>query len=421
MFPPGVCPPPVNPGSGRPVAFIRDDYGGVVGPGIAVHRIGITVETCLQVLEIRRGVADGPFVRIRAQSVPGLLEGAVVGPEIQPVSGTRESEAVGCRVPRILEVVLTELLGRGHIQRPDIHVGDFPHGIVEDLSAGMGRKELIITWNLQIADERVLQFPDDGMGLPVFQRCPEPDHRTLRPDFQAQGEGLAAHAVVLQEDRVCLFCDSGLFIGPGNLDFLLLRRVVIQSPEGLSAGIVPSVHGQFLQPSVCVDFHFRLRQSAPVAQHEPADVVVQGPVLRLGRLGQLRESIGTGIEGDGFLPVETGLLVFLHIAADPVLQGGDVFPGEDQFPFPVRAQPPAGHLVGDSRILHFQLHAAQTGLPDGRDGLFERMPSFVPEVPVPIGLHPGLVDAQLFPMPVSRSQVIGNPIQPLAVSVAVFR
>ena len=355
-------------------------------------------------------MADGSFVRIRAQSVPGLLERAVVGSEIQSVSGTRESKAVGRCIPWILQVVLAELLGRGHIQRPDIHVGDFPHGIVEDLSACMGCKELIIIRNLQMADERVLQFPDDGMGFPVFQRCSEPDHRSLRPDFQAQGEGLAAHAVVLQEDRVRLSGNPGVFIGPGNLDFLLLRRVVIQSPEGLSAGIVPSVHGQFLQPSVCVDFHFRLRQSAPVAQHEPADVVVQGPVLRLGRLGQLRESIGTGIEGDGFLPVETGLLVFLHIAADPVLQGGDIISGEDQFPFPVRPQPPAGHLSGDSRILHFQFHAAQTGLPDGRDGLFERMPSFVPEVPVPVGLHPGLVDAQLFPMLVSRRQVIGDPV-----------
>ena len=229
----------------------------------------------------------------------------------------------------------------------------------------MGGKKLIITRNLQVPDERVLQFPDDGMGFPVLQRCPEPDHRTLRPDFQAQGEGLAAHAVVLQEDRVRLPGDPGMFISPGNLDFLLLRRVVIQPPKGLSAGIVAPVHGQFLQPSVRIHFQLCPWQFAPVAQHKPADVVVQGPVLRPGGFGQLCESIGTGIEGDGFLPIKTGVLVFLHIVADPVLQGGDILPGEDKFSFPVRAQLPAGHLAGDSRILHFQFHAAQTGLPDG--------------------------------------------------------
>ena len=42
------------------------------------------------------------------------------------------------------------------------------------------------------------------------------------------------------------------------------------------------------------------------------------------------------------------------------------------------------------------------------------------EVPVPVGLHPGLVDSELFPVFVARGQVVGNPVEFLALRVATL-
>ena len=73
LVPPTVSPIAVNAGSLRPVSFVRDDHGRIVGPGIAAEGIWITVESCFHPCEIALG-AHLSFRRIGPEPMPGLLE-----------------------------------------------------------------------------------------------------------------------------------------------------------------------------------------------------------------------------------------------------------------------------------------------------------------------------------------------------------
>ena len=420
MVPPGIGPAAVNAGCSRPVTLVGHHHGGVVAPAVTVQDIGIAVEARFQVLEVFRHVADASLIRIGAEAVPGLLEGSVVAAEIQPVLFSGEGKTIGSRVAGVLEVVLAEFLGGSHVQRPGVHVGNLSHRVLKNLSAGVRGEELVFLRNLQMAYQGILQLPDNGVRFVVFHGGPKADQGAFRPDFQPEGKGLPVHAVVVQEDGVGNLPYKGRFIGPGNLDFFLLRGVVIQAPEGLAAGVVVSPEGKLLKAALRVNFYLGLFQLAAVPQHEAADVVVEGVVPGFRRGGQLGEGIGARVEGDGFLSVETGILEFLHVMAHAVLEGVHIGPGEGELSGTVRSHHAFLHFVQYCGILEFQLHAAHVGLPDGGDSLGKGMALTGLVVPVPVGLHPGLVYPQVFPVFVAGAHVIGNPVEALSGGMAIL-
>ena len=92
-----------------------------------------------------------------------------------------------------------------------------------------------------MADERILQLPDNGMGLVVHYGGAKAHHVAIGPDFQAE---VKIHAppnpAIIQKEGIALLPQDRRFVGPGNLNLLLLRRVVVKAPEGRSAGIVPA-------------------------------------------------------------------------------------------------------------------------------------------------------------------------------------
>ena len=163
-----------------------------------------------------------------------------------------------------------------------------------------------------------------------------------------------------------------------------------------------------------------MRQSALVAQNETAYVVIELTVFRYRGGGKLGKRIASAVQGDGSFAVEAGIFEFLHVAANPVLQGGHVIGRENKTPSAVGAHLSAIHFVGYARVFELQFHAAHIGLLDGGNGLVKWVCPFFMKVPVPVGLHPGLVDAQLLPVFVSRSHVIGNPVQALACRMAIL-
>ena len=127
-------------------------------------------KNCLRIPELKKRLLF-TFGIIALCRLASMIPCPGVNPAgLKAVFSANKGIAVGSGVARILQVVLAELLGRGHIERPGIHVGDFPNRVVEDLSAGMGGEKPVIGRNLQVADERVLQFADDGMGLMVLYR-----------------------------------------------------------------------------------------------------------------------------------------------------------------------------------------------------------------------------------------------------------
>ncbi len=284
----------------------------------------------------------------------------------------------------------------------------------------MRGEELVILRNPEVADQGILQFPDDGVRLVVLKGDSEAYQGAFRPHFQMQGECLSAHMVVVQEYRVGNLPHDGCFIGSGNFDFFLLRCVVIQAPEGLATGIVASSESEFLQTALRVNFYLGLFQLAAVSQHEAADVVVEGMVPGFRRSGQLGKGVGARVEGDGFLSVETGILEFLHVMAHAVLEGVHIGPGEGELSGTVRSHHAFLHFVQYCGILEFQLHAAHVGLPDGGDSLGKGMALTGLVVPVPVGLHPGLVYPQVFPVFVAGAHVIGNPVEALSGGMAIL-
>ena len=73
-------------------------------------------------LEIRCCVPDCPFVRVSSETVPCLLKRNIMRSEIQSVLLSDEGEAVGGCIARILQIVLAELLSRGHVERTNVYV-----------------------------------------------------------------------------------------------------------------------------------------------------------------------------------------------------------------------------------------------------------------------------------------------------------
>ena len=184
----------------------------------------------------------GHLVRIGAEPVPGLLEREVVGTEIKAVSLPGEGEAVGRRIPGILQVVLAELLGGGHIEGARVHVGDLADGVVEDLATGVRGEQPVAFRKRQVAYERVLQFADDGMRLLVLQMDREAHlpvlqgNRQVQPHIQRVRPG--NERMVVDEDSVLRGVHERQLFLSRHLNLLLFQRVVIQSPQPAAPGIV---------------------------------------------------------------------------------------------------------------------------------------------------------------------------------------
>ena len=101
-----------------------------------------------------------------------------------------------------------------------------------------------------------------------------------------------------------------------------------------------------------------------------------------------------------------------------VLQGRDIGCIENEFPVPVGAFASVCHLRGHTGILQLQFHTHAV-FPDGCQRFVKRMASFLFEVPIPVGLHPGLVDSQFLPVLITGPHVIGNPVQTLSSGMAM--
>ena len=79
--------------------------------------------------------------------------------------------------------------------------------------------------------------------------------------------------------------------------------------------------------------------------------------------------------------------------AHTALEGGDIGPRENRVALPVGAHAPLRHLVQYAGVLKFQFHAAEVVILDGLEGVFKGVSAFVLIIPVPVGLHPNLVEA----------------------------
>ena len=187
-------------------------------------------------------MADFPLLRIAAEAMPGLLEGGIVRAKVQAVLRPNKGKAVAGGVTRVLEVVLTELLCWGHVQRAGVYIGNLVYGVVEQLTAGMGSEQLIPFRQLQMADERVLQLADDGVRLMVLQSCPKPQLPVFRPNPQVKGKGFFAQGGVVYSDGVFFHTYLRSSVGCSDFYFFLFRRVVIQTPETAVAGVIVPVH-----------------------------------------------------------------------------------------------------------------------------------------------------------------------------------
>ena len=162
--------------------------------------------------------------------------------EVQAVLRTGERKAVGGGVARILKVVLPELLGRSHIQRPRIYVCDFCHRVVEYLPSGVRGKQFVSLRQLKVPDQRILQFTDYGMRLVVLYRGAESGLPVLHPNLQMKLEGLAVQAVIVYTYSVCTLGDYRCAVASPDFYFLAFRGVVVEPPQSRSARKIVPVH-----------------------------------------------------------------------------------------------------------------------------------------------------------------------------------
>ena len=242
----------------------------------------------------------------------------------------------------------------------------------------------------------------------------------FRPNLKAQAEGLASHAGVIDKDRVRDRSNGGwLFVPAGDFDFFLLGSVVVQSPQRIASGIVAAADAELREKTIIIYFHPGAFVIAPVFEHETADVVIQGFILRKGRGGKLGEGVRAAVEGDGAFAHKACLAIPFHILAHAVLERRNVRRIENEPAVAVRAFHARLHLVCDSAVLEFQLHS-QTIFLDGRNGLVEGVALTGLQVPIPVGLHPGLVYSYLFPVFVAGSHVVRHPVEFLAGGVAAL-
>ena len=102
----------------------------------------------------------------------------------------------------------------------------------------MRGKQFIALWELQFANQRVLELTDYGVGLVVQELGPEAHLSALGPDLQVKVEGLAVQAVVIDPYGICLLRDHRLAVRRPDLYLLALRSVVIKPPQPCAAGII---------------------------------------------------------------------------------------------------------------------------------------------------------------------------------------
>ena len=118
----------------------------------------------------------------------------------------------------------------------------------------MGGEQSIAFRQLQVADQRVLEFADDGVGLVVPEIRPEAQLPVLRPYLQLKLEGFAAEAVVINPYGIGVLGDHGPAVGRPDFDLLAPGGVVVKPPQAFAAGVVVAGRavGQKRQASVCI-------------------------------------------------------------------------------------------------------------------------------------------------------------------------
>ena len=178
---------------------------------------------------------------VGAQPVPGILEGIVMGAEIQALVGPEQAEAVHEHLGAVLHVVLPEdllgLLVRGRSQ-----LVNGRQGIVEEHAAGLGGIQLVDFGQHCAVQQRILQFPYYGVRFVVYQGRT----KAHQPVFQCHGKGnlhvqflaVSEKFFIAQGYHIPFLRHFGDLFTAQHLDFLLVGGVVIQAPQIGARGIV---------------------------------------------------------------------------------------------------------------------------------------------------------------------------------------
>ena len=189
----------------------------------------------------------------------GIDQGLVMASEIQSFPFPQQGEAVRRHGPLgILHRHLPIILGRGHIRRLDSFLGNQRLHVGMELAAADRCHEPIALRQPKVAHQRVLQLPDDGVGLLVEEFGTETNQAAVKRngEFQRKGKILSnplilMHGSIAEDNRGAVGSDFREKIGPVYLDFPLVRRIEIQPPERTAAGIVRAGReiAKFREPS----------------------------------------------------------------------------------------------------------------------------------------------------------------------------
>ena len=109
---------------------------------------------------------------------------------------------------RVLEIILTEVLVRLHVEGLGIHVYDQVDSVVVKLTSCVGSEEFMALRQIHVADERVLEFTDDGVRLIVGQAGAEAYSSVLKADGQGkvhlQGLSTVYEILIGNSDHISL-------------------------------------------------------------------------------------------------------------------------------------------------------------------------------------------------------------------------
>ena len=235
IFPPAVHPLAVDVRRLVPAATVRRHHIGLAGPALPAEAVRILEKAEFQAIELAGLALVGP------QTVPGVLESSVVAAEIQALLPSEEAEAVHKDLGPVFHVLLTEELFRflvwGRVQLAEQLLR-----IVIETAAGLGSVELVVLREHRPVKQRIMQLAYDAVRFIVGHAAAEAQLVILENHGQIEGESdffAPDHErVVAYEYAVALNADvRGLILG-ADLNLLLGRAIIVESPEQATRGIV---------------------------------------------------------------------------------------------------------------------------------------------------------------------------------------
>ena len=202
--------------------------------------MGILEETELQFIVLPGGAPVG------AQPVPGILEGIVMGAEIQALVGPEQAEAVHEHLGAVLDVALAEKLLRTLVRRGLDRIDGLLR-VVEQHAARLRRVQFMVRRQMRAVHQRVMELTDDGMGLVVLQPGTETDFVRLQGDREGhphvQFPPMRTEGTVSQGNDPAVRRHLRPLLRAEDLNLLFIRGVVVETPQQRPSGIVlPRLH-----------------------------------------------------------------------------------------------------------------------------------------------------------------------------------